>query len=107
MKTSLYYREGSSDKEYHVELAPVNGLFLVNFAFGRRGSTLNTGSKTAIPVDEAKAKEIFAKLVREKKAKGYTEGEEGTPYQNSEAEGRVSGRLPQLLNPIEEDELET
>jgi bifunctional non-homologous end joining protein LigD len=107
MKTSLYYREGSSDKEYHVELVPGNGLFLVNFAFGRRGSALNTGCKTPSPVDETKAKEIFAKLVREKKAKGYTEGEDGTPYQNGEAAGRVSGRMPQLLNPIEEHELET
>jgi bifunctional non-homologous end joining protein LigD len=80
MKTSLYYREGSSDKVYQVELAPMGGLFLVNFAFGRRGSTLNTGTKTPAPVDEAKAKEIFAKLVREKKAKGYTEGADGTPY---------------------------
>src|SRR5258706_6041161 len=51
MKTSLYYREGSSDKEYHVEVVPANGLFLVNFAFGRRGSTLNTGCKTPSPVD--------------------------------------------------------
>jgi predicted DNA-binding WGR domain protein len=104
MKTSLYYREGSSDKEYHVQLVPMNGLFMVNFAFGRRGSTLNTGSKTPVPVDEARAKDIFAKLVREKKAKGYIEGPEGAPYQHSPEAGRVSGLSPQLLNAIDEAE---
>lgn len=107
MKTSLYYREGSSDKVYQVELVPVNGLFLVNFAFGRRGSTLSLGSKTAAPVDEAKAKDIFAKLVREKKAKGYTEGEEGAPYAHSADAGRVTEYHPQLLNPVPEDDPET
>jgi hypothetical protein len=106
MKTRLYYREGSSDKEYHVELAPAGGLFLVNFAFGRRGSTLNTGSKTPAPVDETKARNIFAKLVREKKAKGYTEGPGGAPYEHSADAGRVSGIFPQLLNPVEEPELQ-
>jgi bifunctional non-homologous end joining protein LigD len=106
MKTSLYYREGSSDKEYHVELAPAGGLFLVNFAFGRRGSTLNTGTKTPAPVDETRARDIFANLVREKKAKGYTEGPDGAPYEHSAEAGRVSGLLPQLLNPVEEPELQ-
>jgi bifunctional non-homologous end joining protein LigD len=106
MKTSLYYREGSSDKEYHVEVVPSGGLFLVNFAYGRRGSTLNTGTKTRMPVDEAKARDIFAKLVREKQAKGYTEGANGAPYQHSAEAGRVSGLLPQLLNPVEEQELQ-
>jgi bifunctional non-homologous end joining protein LigD len=106
MKTSLYYKEGNSDKEYHVELVPSGGLFLVNFAYGRRGSTLSTGSKTPAPLDADKAKEIFAKLVREKKAKGYTEGSDGAPYTHSEAAGRVSGIRPQLLNAIEENELQ-
>ena len=52
-KTTLYYREGSSDKVYHVSLE-ANGSpdrFLVRFAFGRRGSILLTGTKTSVPVD--------------------------------------------------------
>ena len=40
-----------------------------------------------------------------KKAKGYTEGVDGTPYQHTNKE--VSGILPQLLNPVEEDEIGT
>jgi len=51
-------------------------LFIVNFAFGRRGSTLGTGTKTASPVDHDTAKGIYDKLVNEKRAKGYTEGPE-------------------------------
>ena len=77
-------------------------LFVVNFAYGRRGSTMNTGTKTQAPVDHDSARNIYDKLVREKKAKGYTEGPDGTPYQHTEKEDRVAGFLPQLLNPIDE-----
>jgi bifunctional non-homologous end joining protein LigD len=102
---TLYYREGSSDKLYQVSIEPVSDLFLVNFAFGRRGSTLSTGTKTTSPVDYETAKRTFDKLVREKLAKGYTPGPDGTPYQHSDKENRVTGILPQLLNPIDEPEV--
>ena len=45
-------------------------------------------------------------LAKEKKSKGYTEGETGTPYQHTEKENRSTDILPQLLNPIDESELE-
>ena len=103
---SLYYREGSSDKEYHASIEPAGPRFVVNFAYGRRGSTLNTGTKTNVPVDFDAACKAFEKLVKEKKSKGYTEGEAGTPYQHTEKEDRTTDVLPQLLNPIDESELE-
>jgi bifunctional non-homologous end joining protein LigD len=103
-QVTLYYREGSSDKVYQAAIAPAGELFVVNFAYGRRGSTLTTGTKTSSPVDYDAAKKIFTKLVNEKKAKGYTEGESGTPYTHSEKQS--SGILPQLLNPIEEADVE-
>jgi len=103
-QVTLYYREGSSDKVYQVAIEPKKDKFVVNFAFGRRGSTLSTGTKTAVPVDHAQATKIFTKLVNEKKAKGYTEGENGTPYQQTDKENQVSGILPQLLNPIDEEQ---
>lgn len=102
---SLNYREGTSDKEYHVRLEPKGNGFVVNFAYGRRGSTLNTGTKTATPVDYETALKTFDNLVKEKKARGYTEGESGAPYPLSEAANRVSGLLPQLLNPVGEEPL--
>src|SRR5437762_9940453 len=105
MNITLYYREGPSDKIYQVSLEPKGDGFVVNFAFGRRGSTLNTGTKTSSPVDYETAKKTYDKLVREKAAKGYTPGEDGTPYQHTDKEQQVSGIRPQLLNPIEEEEV--
>ena len=102
--TSLYYREGTSDKEYHVRLEAKGEGFVVNTAFGRRGSTLSTGTKTSAPVYYDAALMIFDRLVREKRAKGYTEGAEGTPYQHTENQSQVSGLMPQLLNAVDEAE---
>ena len=101
--TTLYYREGSSDKVYQCQIEPAGERFVVNFAYGRRGSTMNTGTKTNVPVNFDDAKRIFDKLVKEKRAKGYTEGEAGTPYQHSEQQ--PSGLLPQLLNAIDEEQV--
>ena len=100
--TTLYYREGSSDKVYQCQIEPAGERFVVNFAYGRRGSTMNTGTKTNVPVN-FDAKRIFDKLVKEKRAKGYTEGEAGTPYQHSDQQ--PSGILPQLLNAIDEEQV--
>ena len=102
-RVALYYREGSSDKVYQAAIEPAGNQFVVNFAYGRRGATLTTGTKTSSPVDYAAAKKIYTKLVGEKKAKGYTEGANGTPYQH--ADKQASGILPQLLNPVEEAEV--
>ena len=101
--TTLYYREGSSDKVYQCQIEAAGERFVVNFAYGRRGGTLNTGTKTNVPVNFDDAKRIFDKLVKEKRSKGYSEGESGTPYQHSEQQ--PSGTLPQLLNPIDESQV--
>jgi bifunctional non-homologous end joining protein LigD len=101
---TLYYREGTSDKVYQCSIEAAGGRFAVNFAYGRRGSTMNTGTKTNVPVEFDNAKRIFDKLVKEKMAKGYTPGEDGTPYRQPDVEERFTGILPQLLNPIDEAE---
>ena len=103
-RITLYYREGSSDKVYQAVIEPAGGQFIVNVAYGRRGATLTTGTKTSSPVDYDTAKKIYARLVSGKMAKGYTEGADGTPYQHTEKQ--ASGILPQLLNPVEEAEVE-
>jgi bifunctional non-homologous end joining protein LigD len=104
-RITLYYREGSSDKVYQAALETQGEGFVVNIAYGRRGSTLQTGTKTAAPVEYDSAKRTYDKLVGEKKAKGYTEGPDGTPYQHTDKEDRATGILPQLLNPIDEQEV--
>ena len=101
----LYFRQGSSDKIYPAAIEPAGGGFAVNFAYGRRGSTLSTGTKTQAPVSHAEAKVIYDKLVKEKTAKGYTPGADGTPYQQSDKENQITGILPQLLNPIDVDQV--
>jgi bifunctional non-homologous end joining protein LigD len=103
--TTLYYREGSSDKVYQCQIETAGERFVVNFAYGRRGSTLNTGTKTNVPVDYDSAKRIFDRLVKEKTSKGYTPGQDGTPYISPDAGKQSSGLIPQLLNPIEEEQV--
>ena len=102
---TLYYREGSSDKIYQAAIEEANGGFVVTFAFGRRGATLQTGTKTSSPVPYQKAKAIFVKLVASKLANGYTPGAEGTPYAHTDREERDTGLRPQLLNPIAEEQV--
>ena len=103
---TLYFRDGSSDKVYQAVVQPQDAGFVVNFAFGRRGSTLQTGTKTAKPVDYPSAIKVFDKLVREKMAKGYTPGDTGTPYQGTKKEDAATGVFPQLLNSIDQAQAE-
>jgi bifunctional non-homologous end joining protein LigD len=101
---TLYYRQGGSDKVYSAVIEAKGAGFVVNFAFGRRGTTLQTGTKTAKPLDYQTARTIYDTLVREKMAKGYTPGQDGVPYQGTEREAAATGIFPQLLNPIDEDQ---
>jgi len=100
---TLYFKQCGSDKVYSASIEPKDGKFVVNFKYGRRGTTLQTGTKTSTAVDYGEAKAIFDKLVKEKTSKGYTPGSNGTPYQNTEKQN--TGLLPQLLNPIEDADL--
>jgi bifunctional non-homologous end joining protein LigD len=43
--------------------------------------------------------------VKEKTAKGYTAGADGTPYQQTEKANQITGIHCQLLNPIEEEQV--
>ena len=105
--TSLHFREGSSDKEYHVAVEPEGEGYIVSFAYGRRGSTLTTGRKTQNIVTLAEANKIHDKLVREKTAKGYRPvGETRQQDRTSQNDGQDSGIRCQLLNPVEETELD-
>jgi bifunctional non-homologous end joining protein LigD len=101
---TLYYRHGGSDKIYQARIEPKDAGYVVNFAYGRRGATLQTGTKTAAAVDYDAAKAIYNKLVNEKTAKGCTPGEDGTPYQHTDK--TTTGIQCQLLNPVDEDQAE-
>lgn len=70
-QTRLHFKEGNSDKVYEVDLCEINGKYLVNFRYGRFGTELKEGSKTAAPVELAEAEKVFQKLIDEKARKGY------------------------------------
>ncbi len=104
----LFYRDGSSDKEYHAAINQANtnqvgSGYTVTFAFGRRGNALTAGTKTSAPVPLEKAQQIYDKLIAEKTAKGYTPDGSGAAFAIMDYEGRMSGLHPQLLNSIRED----
>jgi bifunctional non-homologous end joining protein LigD len=100
--TTLYLRDGRSDKVYRAELAPQSGGWVVRFAYGRRGSTLTAGTKTPSPVSREEAEEVYNRLIRSKTAKGYTPGEDGAPYTAPATGAEPTGITPQLLNPVDD-----
>ena len=124
-KIELWCHEGRSDKIYCVTVEESGGGYVVNFAYGRRGAALNTGTKTSAPVSHAEAVAIYLKLVESKIAKGY-EAVGGSVLARADAGGTVAtvptvatvgtvlaesaridtGLRPQLLNPIGEAEAE-
>lgn len=101
---TLFFKEGSSDKIYTASIKETPSGCLVTFAYGRRGSALTTGTKTATPVPYGKAKQLFDTLVREKTSKGYKPADRSAPSFDATREQRDTGLRPQLLNSIEEHE---
>ncbi len=104
--TTLYFRQGPSDKVYQASILPKDQGFLVHFAYGRRGSTLTTGSKTPAPVEYQIAKGIYDKLIKEKTAKGYMPGTDAGSSTPPDSPSQHSGIQCQLLNPINEQQLD-
>lgn len=71
-QTVLHYQDDRSDKVYEVDLCEVAAdQYVVNFRYGRRGSNLRDGTKTAMPVTRVEAERVFDKLVASKVNKGY------------------------------------
>src|SRR5581483_2864358 len=71
-QTRLHFKQGASDKVYEVDLCEVGaGRYVVNFRYGRRGSALKEGTKTAAPVSLTEADKIYSKLVAAKTKEGY------------------------------------
>jgi len=106
--TNLYFKDAKSDKVYKVSLEQDGDLYIVNFAYGKRGGNLKEGTKTAKPVDYDKALSIYEKLVKSKTDKGYAA--ESAPTEesietanNDEVEDLTNFKtLKKLLKPFEQ-----
>jgi bifunctional non-homologous end joining protein LigD len=92
---------------YKAEVAPSGEGWIVNFWFGPRTGTLQSGTKTKAPVSKDEALKIWERVVREKKAKGYHEGTDAPAYTESDGSSRDTGLRPMLLTPATEEELMT
>lgn len=104
--TELSFKEGSSDKVYQAFIKKDSTGYVVEFAYGRRGNSLTTGTKTTKPVSDSEADKIYTKIINEKKSKGYKENGSSTITLDQHLEARDTGVRPQLLNDIEEEDLE-
>jgi predicted DNA-binding WGR domain protein len=78
---------------YIVEVLPKGSGYVVNFAYGRRGAALKAGTKTPRPVTRGEAEKLYEKLVSEKRAKGYAEGNA------SEVKATTPARVPASAKP--------
>lgn len=101
----LHFQDARSDKVYEVDLCEVGaGQFVVNFRYGRRGSTLRDGTKTPAAVLLQEAQQIFESLVASKTSKGYQETSPVTlsPSLNDESTAEDNGEgapSPTLVDP--------
>lgn len=76
-RTTLIYQAGTSDKIYEIDLCQAGeNRYLVNFRYGRRGTTLKEGTKTIQAVPLAEAVRVFDKLVDSKIQKGYRDSQQ-------------------------------
>jgi len=106
---SLFFTAGSSDKFYNIGIEKIGDGYMVPFTYGRRGTSGQSGYKTKSPVTLDVAKKAYDKAVKEKMRKGYVEGDSGTSgttHSGITVEVKDTGIFPQLLNPIEDDEVE-
>jgi len=101
----LRYTDARSDKVYRASIEAQGSGYVVNFAYGRYGSALTSGTKTAKPVTLAKAEEAYKKLYEEKTGKGYkiVGAGDGIPVVSDKID---TGLRPQLLNMISESDAE-
>ncbi|MGC2817467.1 MAG: WGR domain-containing protein, partial [Candidatus Acidiferrum sp.] len=107
-KTELYFRQGSSDKVYHLQLENVQDQWSVQAQWGRRGSPLQSDVKVSSATYE-EAKRVFDRILREKTGKGYQISQATANGNTAIAVGlpaskEQSGHTPELLTPIEEPE---
>src|SRR6266403_466394 len=107
-RAELYFRQGSSDKVYHLQLENTQDRWSVQAQWGRRGSALQSDIKVSETTYE-EAKRVYDRLLREKTGKGYqithaTANGDAPISVGLPASKEQSGHVPELLTAIEEPE---
>src|SRR5437773_12457289 len=107
-RAELYFRLGSSDKVYHLQLENAQERWSVPAQWGRRGSALQSDIKVSDTTYED-AKRVYDRLLREKTGKGYQVAQATTNGDTLISVGlpawkEHSGHVPELLTPVEEPE---
>ena len=103
----LWFKEGTSDKVYEVDLVDAEAAdastgYLVNFRFGRRGQTLQEGTKTPAPVSREAADKLFDSVVVSKLNDGYRRMDGGdAPAIASRPAPTQEGRERELMARLE------
>lgn len=122
---ALFFREGSSDKVYNVQIIEDGGKYSTLASWGRRGGNLTHATKAERTTLDGAERE-YDKIVKEKRGKGYQVSTTAAPTvspalaaqaTNSKAAAsasapgqagrqKIADAVAQLLNPVEEDEAE-
>jgi bifunctional non-homologous end joining protein LigD len=76
-RAELYFRQGISDKVYHLQLENVQEQWSVQAQWGRRGSALQSDVKANGVVYE-EAKRVYDRILRGKTGKGYQHSQAST-----------------------------
>jgi bifunctional non-homologous end joining protein LigD len=106
-RAHLYFRQGSSDKVYHLQLQNVDDQWSVEAQWGRHGSALQSDVKMSNTTYE-EAKCAYDRILREKTGKDYQIAD-ATSDDSALSVGlppakEHSGHTPELLTSIEEPE---
>lgn len=104
-KVTLVCTEGGANKQYTVWIEEKAGGWTVQYENGPVGGWVANGTKTKEPVSLEEAKKIYEALLKEKRKKGYVQGDDAPAF--SQTEGAVdSGIRPMLLTPDDEENIE-
>ena len=101
--THLWSTKNGADKVYNAFLRPKGEGWVVDYSNGKRGGTLQTGTRTGTPVSFDEALKIYGTLVKSKLKDGYGPVSTGEAYTSSEFAGRATGLDVQLLSSIDDE----
>lgn len=106
---TLHSTVGGADKIYKLAIEPSGGLWVVNYANGRRGTTLTTAPVTKAPVAYAEARKQCNSKLFSKVGDGYVPiagsrfGEGMAAEAIATIAREASGMIPQLLLQIDDE----